>query len=69
MPESAGNEGSIIRYNVSVNDRCRTFHITGPTAGTRIHDNLVYIGPEWDIPLLLVSDWGGVTEEASSKGN
>lgn len=69
MPVSAGNVGTEIRYNVSINDQCRTFHIGGPTEDLHIHHNLVYIGKELDMPLVLVTDWGGMTEEARFSNN
>jgi hypothetical protein len=53
---SFGNEGTIVRYNVSINDGIRNYipgdkkdyfspviHITGPTLNSRIEKNLFYI--------------------------
>ncbi|MDD5695021.1 MAG: right-handed parallel beta-helix repeat-containing protein [Bacteroidales bacterium] len=53
---SAGNTGTVIRYNISINDGLRNFivegkkdyfspviHLTGPTKNTRIENNLFYL--------------------------
>jgi hypothetical protein len=58
-PHIAINTGTVIRYNVSLNDGIRpdvppryrqekrwfspTFHISGPVKNTRIHNNLIYV--------------------------
>jgi hypothetical protein len=59
MPYSIGNIGTVIRYNVSQNDGCRTFHITGPCKDTKIYNNTIYIGKTLDIPILRPGNWGG----------
>ena len=56
--ENLGNLGTIARYNISRNDRARTFHISA-AEHTRVHHNAVYIGPGLDVQLVLLSDWSG----------
>lgn len=57
---SVGTIGTIIRYNISQNDKARTFHITGASVkNTCIYNNLIYVGPDLNIPLTLYSDWEG----------
>lgn len=60
---SPGNsycEGTIIRYNVSQNDginTARVFHFGGGPKNTYIYNNVIYIGPDRDLPLLLFTEW------------
>jgi hypothetical protein len=60
---SPGNsycEGTIVRYNISQNDglnTARVFHFGGGPKNTHIHNNLIYIGPHQDLPLLLFTEW------------
>jgi hypothetical protein len=60
--ESAGNTGTIVRYNISQNDRTRGINLAGPVKGTLIYNNTIYVGPEHTVDLLLFSDWHGWTE-------
>ncbi len=59
MPYNIGNIGTIIRYNISQNDRTRTFHISGPCRDTAIYGNTIYIGPDQDMAILKPGNWGG----------
>ncbi len=72
-PDNAGNTGTVIRYNVSVNDGLRSvgkhagfspiFHISGPVEDTHIYNNVVYMNrkPPGDVDrtLLKMDNWGG----------
>ncbi len=58
-PESVGNTQTIVRYNISQNDRARTFHITGPIRDAQIYNNVFFIGKSLDIPLFLFTDYNG----------
>jgi hypothetical protein len=57
--DNCGNLGTVVRYNISRHDQARTFHVGGAPEQTRVHDNAVYIAPQADVQLLLVSDWSG----------
>jgi hypothetical protein len=74
MPQNVGNTGTVVRYNISVNDGLRsepthrgvfspTFHISGPCRDTRIYNNLVYINEkpaaQMDRTLVEMDNWGG----------
>ena len=74
MPHNIGNQGTIVRYNLSVNDGIRqqpthvgvfspTFHISGPCEDTQIYHNTIYISkkPAGDVDntLLKMDNWGG----------
>lgn len=74
-PYNIGTEGTIVRYNVSVNDGLRAypttqagyfspvFHITGPCRDTRIYNNIIYIlpkpGKDIDRRIVEMGNWGG----------
>ena len=60
--ESAGNTGTIVRYNISQNDRTRGINLAGPVKDSLVYNNTIYVGPEHTLDLLLFSDWGGWTE-------
>jgi len=60
--ENAGNTGTVVRYNISQNDRTRGINIAGPVRDSRIYNNTIYVGPDHAVDLLLFSDWKGWSE-------
>lgn len=52
-----GNEGTVIRYNISRNDGARIFQISGPVNNTKIYNNVFYIPKERDIYAILCTKW------------
>ena len=46
------NENTIIRYNISQNDRTRLFHFYDLIHGTRIYNNVFYVGEDIDVHLF-----------------
>ena len=56
---SAGNIGTIVRYNISENDRTRGINIAGPVKNSLIYNNTIFVGPEHKVDLLLHTDWNG----------
>ena len=67
--ESAGNVGTIVRFNISQNDRTRGINIAGPTTNTQIYNNTIYVGPEHTVDLVLFSDWHGWASGTSFLNN
>ena len=59
LPRIMGTNGSRIIRNLSVNDLCRSFHISGPVVGTLLSENCIYTGAGIDIPCILISGIGG----------
>jgi hypothetical protein len=57
--ENCGNPRTVVRYNISRHDEARTFHVAGAAEQTSIYQNAVYIAPQADVQLLLLSDWNG----------
>ncbi|HXM95860.1 MAG TPA: right-handed parallel beta-helix repeat-containing protein [Candidatus Dormibacteraeota bacterium] len=62
--ENVGNTGTIVRYNISQNDRARGINIAGPVKNSLIYNNTIYVGPDHLVDLLLFSDWHGWSEGA-----
>ena len=52
------SKDTIVRYNISRNDRERLFHLAGPIKDAAIYNNVFYIGKGIDIHLFLWSGWG-----------
>ena len=67
------NTGTIVRYNISVNDGLRAigkhagfspcFHISGPVKNTRIYNNIIYVPQKPDLKIdrtmIKMDNWGG----------
>jgi len=71
-PASIGNTGTVVRYNLSVNDGLRVvgkhagfspvFHLAGPASNTKIYNNVIYITRKADgidTTLVEMGDWKG----------
>lgn len=72
--ETGINNGTVVRYNLSVNDGIRTrptrqgmfsptFHITGPCKDTQVYNNVIIVpkkpGEKIDRTLIKMENWGG----------
>lgn len=57
--ESAGNAGTIVRYNISKNDRTRGITIAGPVKNTLIYNNTIYTDADRTVDIVLFADWHG----------
>lgn len=55
---NVGCVGTIIRYNLSVNDQTRTFDIGGGATNTHIYNNTIYVGKGLDVKLVNYGTWG-----------
>jgi len=66
--ENVGNTGTLIEYNISRDDHTRIFHLSGADQ-TVVANNAVYIGPNDDVQILLVSSWDGWSTVAIFRGN
>jgi hypothetical protein len=69
LQENLGNSGTLIRYNISRNDRTRIFHLAGAAENTTIHDNAIYVGPGIDVQMLAVTNWEGWADRAVFRDN
>lgn len=66
--ENLGNLGTIVRYNISRNDRARIFHLSA-AEHTLVHDNAIYVGPDVDVQMLITTDWDGWAGDAVLRNN
>lgn len=66
---NVGCIGTVIRYNISQNDGQRTFHIAGPVKNSKIYNNVIYIGQNFDVHIFLYGDYNGWTERTSVYNN
>lgn len=56
---SAGNTGTIVRYNISQNDHHRGIKLSGPVKNTLIYNNTIYVGKGENVDVVLHTDWTG----------
>ena len=61
--QNIGNFGTIVRHNISHNDRNRIFHMSA-VEHTLVEDNAIYVGRGLDVQMLLASNWFGWTDDA-----
>jgi hypothetical protein len=57
------NDGTIVRYNISQNDRNQVFMLSGCITNTLIHNNTIYIAEGLTTNPVNSWDWGGVWPE------
>jgi len=83
MPSSIGNIGTVVRYNISINDGYRTtgksagfspvIHITGPVKNTKIYNNLIFIPARnsagMDSTLVEMGTWKGFADSTLVANN
>ena len=58
-----------VRYNISRNDKTRTFHLPGPVEKVRVHDNAVYVQKGDVDNLVQFSDWKGWADDVEFRSN
>lgn len=61
-PGNAVNEGTIVRYNLSVRDgidTARVFHFGGGAKGTHVYNNTIVLSARQNLPMLLFTEWDG----------
>jgi len=66
--DNIGNNGTVIRYNISRNDHARIFHLSGADH-TTVENNAIYVGPGLDVQMLLVTNWNGWSTGAMFRDN
>jgi len=47
------NDGSIVRYNISQNDRTRIFQVGGKVTNARIYNNVIFVDKDKGDPLMI----------------
>lgn len=56
--ENIGNSGTIVAYNISRNDHARIFNLSAAD-NTTVEHNAIYIGPNDNVQVVLMSSWDG----------
>ncbi len=60
--QNIGNTGTIVRHNISHNDRTRIFHISA-VSHVVVEENAIYVGPDLDVQMVLTSNWSGWADD------
>ena len=63
------NDGTVVRYNVSVNDGAKVFKIAGTPTGTTIHNNTVYVKAGLSGALINFEQWNGIADSTRFYNN
>jgi Right handed beta helix region len=66
--QNVGNIGTVVRHNISRNDRARIFHLSAAEK-TVVEDNAIYVGPDLDVQMLIVTNWEGWADGALFRHN
>ena len=66
--ENVGNTGTVVEHNISRNDHARIFNLNGADQ-TLVEHNAIYIAPQDDVQVLLVSQWDGWSKDAIFRDN
>jgi hypothetical protein len=66
--DNVGNLGTLVRYNISRNDRTRVFQLVGAEQ-TTVHDNAIYTGPGIDVQMMITTNWDGWADGAIFRNN
>ena len=66
--DNLGNLGTLVRYNISRNDRTRVFQLVGAEQ-TTVHDNAIYTGPGIDVQMMIATNWDGWADGAIFRNN
>jgi len=73
-----GNTGTIVRFNVSINDGLRrtgsaAVRLSGPVAGSRIYNNIIIVpekpDPGAEVTVFRATSWKGVPDETTIHDN
>lgn len=57
------NRDTIVRYNISQDDRHTIFTLAGPIENTLIHNNTIYISEQHDTRVIASGSWGGYAKD------
>ncbi|WP_438449199.1 family 16 glycoside hydrolase [Gorillibacterium sp. sgz5001074] len=63
------NNDTIVRYNISQNDKNQIFNVHGPVSNASIYNNTIYVRSGLSPKLLNYDDWGGYPNGTSFKNN
>ncbi len=59
------NDGTVVRYNISQNDRGNVFRVSGQVTNTKIYNNTIYLGSEMDTRVMWHKSWAKVWPDST----
>ncbi|MDL2221377.1 right-handed parallel beta-helix repeat-containing protein [Parabacteroides sp. OttesenSCG-928-N08] len=81
---SVGNNGTVVQYNISINDATRTrptrqgmfsptIHVPGPSENTRVNNNILHVHPksaaDVDRSIITLDSWDGFANNTTFREN
>lgn len=57
--DNLGNRGTVARFNVSRNDGSRIVQLAGNVTGALVEKNVVHVGPDMDVQMVVATQWDG----------
>jgi len=67
--DNLGNRGTIARYNVSRNDGSRIFQLSGNVQDAVVEHNVVHVGADKDMQMVIATEWQGWARDVEFRGN
>lgn len=68
-PDNIGNQGSVVRANVSRHDGARIIQLSGGIAHARIEGNVIHVGSDQDVTMVAATQWQGWPSDVSFTNN
>ena len=68
-PGNIGNHGTTARFNVSRNDGTRIFQVAGNVSNALIEKNVIHVGKEMDVQMVVATQWDGWASNVRFKDN
>lgn len=68
-PGNIGNQGTTARFNVSRNDGTRIFQVAGNVSDALIEKNVIHVGKEMDVQMVVATQWDGWASNVRFKDN
>lgn len=65
---SAGNIGTVVRYNISQNDHCRLFKTAGSVQSAKVYNNVFY-NSDTAVQVFITTEWNGWAEDIAVYNN
>ena len=64
-----GNHGTTARFNVSRNDGTRIFQIAGNVSGALVEKNVIHVGKDMDVQMVVATQWDGWARDVGFRDN
>ncbi|MET0238750.1 MAG: right-handed parallel beta-helix repeat-containing protein [Sphingobium sp.] len=67
--DNLGNRGTVARFNVSRNDGSRIFQLSGNVTNALVEKNVVYVGKDQDVQMVVATEWEGWASDVRFQNN